>query len=875
MKKIKDYLSQGINILGFTKPRLVWLLFWIFSVLFLGVFFLFLAKFISSFKTEILNVMAFGFGATIFILFVIILLRIFLNNRLRGYILITLFVSGIAFLVEKYFLNNEIFAPFTYRTTILLWISFIILFLSIFYQRISKWILLFFPPILIIGFLVSFSFVLIMLPFMLIGWIAILFLGLGFLPYAPLMANVAFIVMCYKCFSELRDNKYYLQYTFSKYLTYGTLIFVSIYFIWFHAEWNKGQLIIRNHFLEHKIINSKKSLIDDDLPAWASLGMKLPVNHVSELYLQPESGNSGTQFNLFGSDKLFDPFAFVISNISKKTDIPNEDREHLLKLLFGYTHISLDRLWNGNSLLTTDVKTHIQLYPESRVVYTEIELSVYNDSQNGNQEAIYTFKTPEGSTCTKLSLWIDGKEELARLTYLSKAQTAYNTIVGRERRDPSYVTWMDDNLFRVRVFPVAGKNFRTFKIGFLSPLASLHDKLFYQGFQMEGPLSNSAYHRIELDMFEAKDTNIFGKGYTIEKKINHSDKSKYSKWFAYGKYKDNWGIYIDKPKEIAGEFQFSNFKFKTSDLEFIEQDFLPQKIYILINSSLGKKEWKNVYSEIAALGLNAQIILVTNEWFYSKNWDENIDFIDSQVLPKFNLFPFYKIANETDILIITNAEESSIPFSELKGSSFYNKNKEFFSKNKKTIYVQSLNGKLSTYFNSLKEYELIQDLPISLSTLSRNLQLEKISLPIQSESKFSFPNSQFTIEIEKHTDKFKKSGNDLLARLIIYKKLMRMLGKSMKVNHKDITEDDLFDLAEQGMVVSPITSLIVLEAERDYARFGINKSKTGLGLSNIHTDESNASNLKHGNIPEPEEWVIFIICIVLFLFWKKYITSRA
>lgn len=86
-----------------------------------------------------------------------------------------------------------------------------------------------------------------MLPFMLFSWIAVLFLGLGILPYTPLMASIAFGYLLPN-FSELRENKYYLQYTFSKYLTYSVLIFASLYFIWFHTEWDKGQFIIRNHF---------------------------------------------------------------------------------------------------------------------------------------------------------------------------------------------------------------------------------------------------------------------------------------------------------------------------------------------------------------------------------------------------------------------------------------------------------------------------------------------------------------------------------------------------------------------------------------------------------------------------------------------------
>ncbi len=104
---------------------------------------------------------------------------------------------------------------------------------------------------------------------------------------------------------------------------------------------------------------------------------------------------------------------------------------------------------------------------------------------------------------------------------------------------------------------------------------------------------------------------------------------------------------------------------------------------------------------------------------------------------------------------------------------------------------------------------------------------------------------------------------------------MRILGKQMKTTEKESKEDTLFDLAELGMIVTPFTSLVVLETENDYNRFKINKNKAGLGESNIQIDDSNASQIKHGNVPEPEEWVIFIICICIWIFWKKMKLRRA
>lgn len=874
LEAIQKYFTKEINILGSVKPRFAWIFAWTFSVLFLGLTEVLLAKLISSFDSYAMNVLAFGTGGIVFILLMIILFRIFIENRLRGYILITLLCSAAAFFVEKFFLNNEIFTSFTARTTFVLWLTFLTLFASIFYQKISKWILLFFPPILFIGFLVSFCFLLIMIPFMLIGWVGFLFLGLGILPYTPLMACIAFLVMCYRTVLELRDNKYYLQYTFSKYLTYAILISTSIYFIWFHTEWNRGQFIIRNHFLENKIINSKRSLIDDDFPAWASLGMKLPVNHVSELYLQPESSNREVLFTLFGSDKLFDPFAFLVSNISKKVEIPNEDREHLLRLLFGYTHISLNRLWNGNSLITTDVETRLQLHPESRTAYTEMKINAYNETNRGQQEAIYTFKVPEGSVCINFSLWINGKEEPARLTSLSKAQTEDNKIVDVDKRDPSYVTWMEDNLLRVRIFPVAGHNYSSFKIGFVSPLKVANEQLHYQGFKVEGPLLDSANHKIESDVHENVDLNLSGKGYTFEKKNSRISKETFSKWFAYGKYRESWALTLDKPYKVNSELLISNLKLNVSELKMKEKVFHPDKIYILINSSLSKKEWKGIYTRLSSRELKSQIILVTNEWFYSKNKEENLDFIESQALPKFNLFPFYKITNDTDILIITNKEDSSIPFSELKGSSFFNKNREFFSKNKKNIFVYSLNKELSTYFNSLKDYELIQDIPNTWDNLLESLLSRKIKLPDQSDENYSIPNSKITIELKKLSTVSPPTGNDLLASLVLYKKIMRSLGKRLLVADKDATETNLFRLAETGNIVTPITSFIVLENETDYNKFGIHKNKRSLEETNLQTDNSKSFSIMHGTVPEPEEWMIAIICFLIIYIWTKFKLRR-
>jgi XrtN system VIT domain protein len=68
--------------------------------------------------------------------------------------------------------------------------------------------------------------------------------------------------------------------------------------------------------------------------------------------------------------------------------------------------------------------------------------------------------------------------------------------------------------------------------------------------------------------------------------------------------------------------------------------------------------------------------------------------------------------------------------------------------------------------------------------------------------------------------------------------------------------------AEQGYIVSPVSSMIVLETAKDYERFGIDENKNSL---------KNASMKSSGAVPEPQEWMLIILaaCIVGSFIYKR------
>ena len=87
--------------------------------------------------------------------------------------------------------------------------------------------------------------------------------------------------------------------------------------------------------------------------------------------------------------------------------------------------------------------------------------------------------------------------------------------------------------------------------------------------------------------------------------------------------------------------------------------------------------------------------------------------------------------------------------------------------------------------------------------------------------------------------------------------LMKKIGRNY-FNQQHITEQ-LIGQAQEAYVVTPISSMVVLETQKDYERFGIEEAKGSL---------KNASISNSGSVPEPHEWLLIILCVLTLLFFK-------
>ena len=99
---------------------------------------------------------------------------------------------------------------------------------------------------------------------------------------------------------------------------------------------------------------------------------------------------------------------------------------------------------------------------------------------------------------------------------------------------------------------------------------------------------------------------------------------------------------------------------------------------------------------------------------------------------------------------------------------------------------------------------------------------------------------------------------DHVMRLFTYNHILQQMAQADSTSLAD--NSTMVKEAEEAYIVSPVSSLIVLESQNDYDRFGIKDSEQSL---------KNASIKNKGAVPEPAEWAMMIVFAVAILFFLK------
>lgn len=88
---------------------------------------------------------------------------------------------------------------------------------------------------------------------------------------------------------------------------------------------------------------------------------------------------------------------------------------------------------------------------ENQVAHTTVEQVFYNPNPR-RQEGTFLFPVPKGAAIEKFQMEINGKLQKAELLDAKKARKIYTDIV-RTMKDPALLEFVDQDLFKVRIFP--------------------------------------------------------------------------------------------------------------------------------------------------------------------------------------------------------------------------------------------------------------------------------------------------------------------------------------------------------------------------------------------------------------------------------------
>ena len=691
------------------------------------------------------------------------------------------------------------------------------------------------------GALLLFSYYAIyLLPLYLISVIGIVAIGISLHTYVPLGLAIITIILIARV---SRQNIKMLYMAIAGFVL--PLIVCICFLICWSSTNNKINLLI-----------NQNALNEARLPAWINVSQHIDNSFWAErilkaglVYHEASLDNffwGGIPSHSFDEPKQHDPLVVIATLLFRKPNLDENERIKILKSMYNSRHQAQERLWAGDNLETVSVISNVKLFPEYRMAYTEKMLTISNNAgwKWSKQEAIYTFHLSEGSVVSSLSLWINGQEAKSRLTTKAKADSAYQQVVGVEQHDPSVVHWQEGNTVSVRIFPCTPTENRRFKIGITSPLTKQGDKLIYENASFEGPDAGSALETMQVttagNAAELQLPSVF-------------KQTALGVYRAERTYQPDWQIACKVPALATTAFSFADTAYQVKSYETQLESFTPANIYLDLNSAWSETELEQIWNKIK----NKTVYVYDDKLI--RLTDANIKDV-YEVLGKqhFSLFPINEIKDPVNALIISKSTDSAPNLTDLEGSDF-GKDLTAYLQTPKHIRFYNIGDKLSPYLKALKELRVFNYAGGDQKNLISLLNENQFIKDQEDEETVVLDNAK--IMIQKTTTANVQNAPDHVLRLFAYNDLMKKVSGDF-FNHNYVQVNNIAE-AEKAYIVSPVSSLVVLETQEDYKRFGIDENKNSL---------KNASMKSSGAVPEPQEWLLILLCLgvtVYVLFTKK------
>lgn len=748
--------------------------------------------------------------------------------------------------ISAFALNREmnVFDASVPWLCVFIFLSVITIILSLFTEHYSKVAMYILSFSMGAAFLLFAYYALYLVPLYVISIIGIIAIGISLHTYIPVLLAIVTLVL----FRRITRDYKFAGHTFAAGAILPLLFCAGFMLRWYTVN---NQI---NHVL------NQHSLSDSKLPAWVDVSQHVPHDAITEklmkcdlVYHSVDHTNNwlwgGMPTHNFNEPKQHDPLVVISTLFFGKPAIDENDRIKILESMYDSRYQAQERLWSGDELQTSNVINNVKLFPEYRMAYTEKILTVRNNKPagwRGAEEAIYTFHLPEGSVVTSLSLWIKGHEAKGRLSTTAKADSAYKQVVGVENRDPSVVHWQEGNVVSVRVFPCNPNENRQFKIGITSPLRKDGNNLIYENIYFDGPTGKSALETTQFN-FSKKPQQLTLPGFMSEANaIGDTYRADHT-------YQPYWELSCKAPELSASAFSFADTAYTAKPYQPAYTGFSPKTIYLDLNSAWTREEFDAILNNV-----KGKPVFVYQEKLTALN-DQNKDAIFEQMSKlNFSLFPVYKIADPDNALLVTKSTFAAPNYKDLDESEFAARLTKYLQ-TPKQIKVFNMGDQLSPYLKTLRELRVFNYDQGDVSDLFNLISKKQFVKQQENDSTVVIYDAQLMLQRTPHA-RDSSDAPDHLLRLFAYNDIMKKAGPDFFT--KKYIRTDLIDEARKAYVVSPLSSLLVLESQDDYKRFGIEDDGNSL---------KNASMKSSGSVPEPKEWLLIalVIAVVISMFYKK------
>ena len=121
-----------------------------------------------------------------------------------------------------------------------------------------------------------------------------------------------------------------------------------------------------------------------------------------------------------------------------------------------------------------EIKEHVAHVTINNGVAVTQVTQVFQNTEDRQVEALYTFPVPRGASVAGFTMWIDGKEMVGEVLEKNRAREIYDSYK-QTRKDPGLLEQTDYRTFEMRVFPIGPRAEQRVQVMYYQELDFDHD----------------------------------------------------------------------------------------------------------------------------------------------------------------------------------------------------------------------------------------------------------------------------------------------------------------------------------------------------------------------------------------------------------------